>query len=503
MSVTRSSSLLFCGIKSCRTGSAYGKQLLKRTTRQKARYQSIESRASSPVSKYQHARTFRKVDIEGKSPPPKAQQPATAKPGARSKPPYREWLAIARNLADQGSLLDPNTGQLIIDSRQLRNACTCKQCVHPADRQRNYHWAEIPSNIQVESHEVDDKGTYTVHWKHDVPGFKDHVSTYTKQDIIAAAGLKKGHGHSIHQIDRLLWDKSSFDMKQSTLSYADFMTTPRGLAVGLHRLMVQGLLFIEDVPEDEESVARLAERIGPLRNTFYGRTWDVRSVADAKNVAYTSRNLGYHMDLLYMAEPPGLQLLHCLENTCEGGLSRFADTLKALDNLMSKGDPMILSKLASSKVAYEYNNDGSYYYDQKPIVSYKALPAVRRDVWNARFAEALAHVQRVYWSPPFAAPHMAVSQNDSEERAASAKAFADVLEEEKMTVTTKLPPGTCAIFDNLRVVHARTAFDTSSGHRWLKGAYVNHQDFWSKATAMEKELLDIQSKEQVVRIRQI
>jgi hypothetical protein len=43
----------------------------------------------------------------------------------------------------------------------------------------------------------------------------------------------------------------------------------------------------------------------------------------------------------------------------------------------------------------------------------------------------------------------------------------------------KLQPGECVVFDNLRVLHGRRAFDTSSGKRWLKGTYVDGQIFAS------------------------
>lgn len=40
---------------------------------------------------------------------------------------------------------------------------------------------------------------------------------------------------------------------------------------------------------------------------------------------------------------------------------------------------------------------------------------------------------------------------------------------------TKLCEGTCVIFDNWRVLHARKGF--SGGERWLRGAYVGEADF--------------------------
>jgi gamma-butyrobetaine dioxygenase len=389
-------------------------------------------------------------------------------------------------MVGDGKLFDPSSNAPLVHITEIRNACKCNLCVNPSDRQRNYHWAEIPPDIAVESFDIDENGTYTVRWKNDVPGFENHVSQYTKEDVMEAAFFQRRHGHTVHQRPIRLWDGSSYDLNSCTLPYDDFMEQDKTLSRALHILHQSGLVFVNQIPKDDMNVGRLAERLGTLRNTFYGLMWDVKSVPGAKNVAYTSRNLGFHMDLLYMQEPPGLQLLHCLENTCEGGLSRFVDTFKALDVLISQKGPDILETLTKTFVPYEYSNDRMYFYDRKPIVSYDAFPKQLRFVHQANNSRLLSKVRRVYWSPPFTAPHMSTFTQWSESRMRAAKAFADVLEAPGMDVTVKLPPGTCAIFDNLRIVHARTAFDTSAGHRWLRGAYVDHQDFYSKAVELEE-----------------
>jgi hypothetical protein len=45
--------------------------------------------------------------------------------------------------------------------------------------------------------------------------------------------------------------------------------------------------------------------------------------------------------------------------------------------------------------------------------------------------------------------------------------------------------GDCVIFDNRRVLHARRAFDASKGERWLKGAYVDGDVFFSRVRVLE------------------
>jgi alpha-ketoglutarate-dependent taurine dioxygenase len=363
-------------------------------------------------------------------------------------------LQQRRTLLTRGELFEPGSDVPLIRPRDLRNGCRCEQCINPSDRQRNYNWADIPTDIQIESHDVDADGIFSIKWLNDVPGFTKHVSRYSKQDVLNAVDFYSRHGQTVHSRPVRPWDKSNYHLENSTIGYDSFMQNPRFLATALHLLSTYGLVFISDVPKDEYSVKKLAERVGPLRNTFYGPTWDVRSVLDAKNVAYTSRNLGLHMDLLYMAEPPGLQLLHCMENTCEGGLSRFVDTFKVLDVLVSECGPEFMHQLSRLRIAYEYSNDGAYYYDSKPVVSYHAWPNLKTKFRGARNPALLSNVQRVYWSPPFAAPHTRWQQEDVPGLQA-AKLFADMLEVPGMALTTKFSPGTCAIFDNLRVLHAR------------------------------------------------
>lgn len=396
-------------------------------------------------------------------------------------PPDETKTAKVKALVSQGHLFDSTSLEPLIVARELRNACKCESCVHPSDRQRNYHFADIPEDIGIESYEVDAEGTYSVRWKNDVPGFENHVSLYTKSDITEAADPSRKYGHSVLTRPLFLWRSEDLDLDALSMSYESVMGKSEGLANILNQLSTYGLAFVTSVPKDEASVRDIAERIGILRNTFYGPTWDVRSVTDAKNVAYTSRNLGFHMDLLYMREPPGFQLLHCLENTCEGGHSRFVDTFKALDVLVSQRGQGSLKSLANRRIAYEYSNDGAYYYGVKPIVAMGTHPSVYE---NAENPHVLRHLSRIYWSPPFVAPNMRLDGDSGKHSLQTVKAFAEVLESPELVLTTKLSPGTCVIFDNLRVAHARTAFDTSAGHRCLKGAYVDSQDLRSRQAAV-------------------
>ncbi|EDN91895.1 hypothetical protein SS1G_07756 [Sclerotinia sclerotiorum 1980 UF-70] len=154
-----------------------------------------------------------------------------------------------------------------------------------------------------------------------------------------------------------------------------------------------GLLILRDVPESETSVVDIAKRVGNLRDTLYGVTWDVKSVSEAKNVAYTSQYLGLHMDLLYMTNPPGFQFLHCLRNTCSGGSSIFSDAFHAAAQL----DEHNFDELCRQKVPYHYRNAGEHYFYKHRVISSKPPKP------KATKFSKVAAIRHINYSPPFQA----------------------------------------------------------------------------------------------------
>ena len=77
------------------------------------------------------------------------------------------------------------------------------------------------------------------------------------------------------------------------------------------------------------TVTDVVSLFGFVRETNYGRLFDVRSEADPINLAYTGLGLQVHTDNPYRDPVPGLQLLHCLANAAEGGDSVVVDGFKA------------------------------------------------------------------------------------------------------------------------------------------------------------------------------
>ena len=62
-----------------------------------------------------------------------------------------------------------------------------------------------------------------------------------------------------------------------------------------------------------------------MRETNYGRWFEVRAEVNPSNLAYTNLGLQAHTDNPYRDPVPTMQILACLENTVEGGNSIVVD----------------------------------------------------------------------------------------------------------------------------------------------------------------------------------
>jgi alpha-ketoglutarate-dependent taurine dioxygenase len=374
-------------------------------------------------------------------------------------------LELLEKLTTAKSLWDSNL-KPFLSPILLRDSCRCDQCIDPSTKQRSFSFHDIPGNVRALEGGKTDDGRFIVNWENDIDGFVSHTSTFSLDELEAIV-----EGESMSMIPDKEppdpWDSTSIAERLVTMSYEDYMTSDKHLLTFVKALQRDGLGFVKGVPPSTESVNRIVERIGPIRNTFYGSTWDVKSKPEAENVAYTDKELGFHMDLLYMKLPPKYQFLHCVQNTCTGGESRFLDIQRAR-RIMTADHPDQAQILKYLNFRYHYENMGHTYMSFRPV---------------------FGKPQTSWWSPPFvdAFQHRAHTLIGMPTSLSAVKVFASILDRKDLVHQTKMEEGTCAIFENTRVLHARNAFDVNSGHRWLRGAYLDGQPLNSTYIRLMRE----------------
>lgn len=67
----------------------------------------------------------------------------------------------------------------------------------------------------------------------------------------------------------------------------------------------------------------------------------------------------------------------------------------------------------------------------------------------------------------------------------AAKVFSSIINSNKNKFEYQLQEGECVIFDNRRVLHGRKSFTSGQKQRWLKGAYLETDDFESQLRARD------------------
>ncbi|KAL8832123.1 MAG: hypothetical protein Q9191_000445 [Dirinaria sp. TL-2023a] len=380
----------------------------------------------------------------------------------------------------------------VFDSLLLRDACTCERCIDQSTTQRLFDTVDIPLSIQGKDLEVHGDGSFSVSWTSDVPGYEDHRSHFPPDYFkwMWHADLAAKHLCQRKYL-RLLWTQGRLKKEElgTSVTYDAYMTDQKAYRKVLEDLIESGIAFINTVPNVSESVAEIGDRMGGLQNTIYGPTWDVRSRPSAKNAADTSSDLGFHMDLLYYKEPPKLQILHCLKQSDEGGETLFSDSFSAVYHRLTgfknvRERSRWVVALTHFKQPFHYKNNGYWLRHSHPtLVTDEQMNPQTEDDWArldeyfkdpSQFIRAL---QAVRWSPPYQAPGI---KNIGNERAmntrlAAARQLKKSIQWPSAIYQTKLQEGTCVIFDNARVVHARKAF--SGSERWLRGAYIDETTF--------------------------
>jgi gamma-butyrobetaine dioxygenase len=220
----------------------------------------------------------------------------------------------------------------------------------------------------------------------------------------------------------------------------------------------RGLAFLTGVGTEPGAVERITARFGYIRETNYGRLFDVREEAAPTHLAYTAVGLDLHTDNPYRDPVPTLQILHAIEAAAAGGESQFADGFAHAAALRAAA-PERFEALARTPVGFAYAGAGGERY------------FVRAPVIETSVADEIVGVRVNHRALLTPAPSVAEPWYD---------AYLDFyrrLHAPAARLERRLAPGDAVIFDNRRVLHGRSPYRPTgaggNGRRWLQGCYAD------------------------------
>ena len=217
-----------------------------------------------------------------------------------------------------------------------------------------------------------------------------------------------------------------------------------------------GFVIIRNTPTTEGTVAEVANHIGYIAGNNFGWVFDVRNEPKPTDLAYTAIELKPHTDQPYRKVQPGLQLLHCLANEAEGGDSVLVDGLAATE-AMRREQPALHEALATIEVDFRYDMGTDVAIDRRPVVQLDSAGRFRQLRFNTKL--------------DFPVP---ADGADLDAWYAGRRWLAAWMDDPAHQAAFRLGRGDLMFMDNHRVLHARTAFDPTSGHRHLQGCYIEH-----------------------------
>ena len=136
-------------------------------------------------------------------------------------------------------------------------------------------------------------------------------------------------------------------------SYARIAADRQALGRWLADVRRYGFAVLRDVPTEPGTLCKVAELFGYVRETNYGRWFEVRAEVNPSNLAYTNLGLQAHTDNPYRDPVPTMQILACLENTVEGGDSIVVDGFAVAARLKAE-DPRGFKLLSGHPARFEY-----------------------------------------------------------------------------------------------------------------------------------------------------
>lgn len=185
----------------------------------------------------------------------------------------------------------------LFDNVFLRDACSCSSCVDPSTKQKTFSTAQLPTDTYIKSRKSipgkvsDPEDRIEIVW-----GAKDeadHVSEYkVKQLEMYGSPLLRYNNRWKFAREQIHWNQKFLEKHLVTREYEDYMKNEEAFNDVLLGLYSTGLAMVRGAPAAEKDtdgqilVEKIAKKIGYIKETFYGTSWDVRAIANARNIAY-------------------------------------------------------------------------------------------------------------------------------------------------------------------------------------------------------------------------
>lgn len=333
----------------------------------------------------------------------------------------------------------------------------------PVNGQRLITLADLSPEVSIGAADVDE-GTLSLTFQPD-----GHEATYDLAWLMAHAYDRPQPRNTGQLADGVeVWD-GALNADVPTGDFGALVSGDAARRDWLGALRRYGFAKVTGLPVEEGNLYKVVDLFGYVRETNYGRHFEVRTEVNPVNLAFTGLGLQAHTDNPYRDPVPSIQVLSCLDNSAEGGQNMVVDGFACALRLKEQ-NPEGFDLLAKYTARFSYSGSaGVKLQSRRPMIELDPDGTLRAVRFNSRSIAPLVDI-------PF---------DDMEGYYAAYRQLSDIIDDAAMEVTFKLEPGEAFVVDNTRVLHARKGY-SGEGSRWLQGCYADKDGVLSTLAALEE-----------------
>ena len=378
---------------------------------------------------------------------------------------------VARHLSDPETLITriENTGRaLTIDWADghrsvfhtvwLRDNCACEACGDHSGGHRFFELNELPDTL--ENTVVMAGDMVQIRWEAD-----GHVTHYDPAWLRAHCYSDEERARRRHQ--PVTWE-ASLTGHVPEVDYA-LATRNEEELLKLHdAVRSHGICLLRNVPATREATEEIAGLIGFVRETHYGRVFEIISTPEPKVIANAPVPLRPHTDENFREPPPGIMIFHSIRaSECGGGASVMTDGFR-LAEAFREAYPDDYELLTRVPIPHRRFIEDVGLRAEAPVIRLDYFGQICEFRLNERTMG------------PIDLPEELMEQ--------TYRALGRIFElsyDPKYHMHHLLMDGEALVFDNARVLHARTGFN---GNRHVRLTHVGSDEFYSRWRQLRSKL---------------
>ena len=338
----------------------------------------------------------------------------------------------------------------------LRERVNGETYLDKGTQQRLFDPTDLQSNIQIDTLNLSN-GYLEI-------SFNDGVHT----KLVIENILKEfSNINEVKNIDKVKWDSSFKNFNK--YEYNKNFFEDKEMLKALINFYEYGFVIFKKVPTKNNFIVNFANSIGSIRRTNFGEFFNVKSKPNPNDLAYTSLPLAPHTDNPYRNPVPCIQMLHCIENEVNGGLSTLVDGFTVTEQL--KNDfPDFYKILTEIKVRFQFIDQNVVLENWAEMIQLDEFGKFKQ----VRFSPRLDFV-------PFMDKEILGLYY------LARKKISELYNSDKFKIEFKLQSGDLLMMDNYRLLHGRTSYDASEGNRFLQGCYIDYDSTEGKLKHLKRK----------------